>query len=161
MKRPPFYLVAGGVAALAIAAIAVAYIGIGGLKPAVTFADAADADLVALGGTVYKSECASCHGVRLEGQSNWRSRRADGSLPAPPHDETGHTWHHPDQLLFDVTKHGGAKNAPAGFVSGMPAFGGKLADRDIWAALAYIKSRWPEPVRQRQATITERVRQQK
>ena len=87
---------------------------------------------------------AACHGVRLEGQPNWRSQLANGSLPAPPHDETGHTWHHPDQLLFDITKHGGAKNAPAGFVSGMPAFGGKLADRDIWAALAYIKSR-PAP----------------
>ena len=126
-----------------------------------TFADAGNVELVALGQEIYTAECAACHGVLLEGQPNWRSRLANGSLPAPPHDETGHTWHHPDQFLFDITKHGGAKNASAGFVSGMPAFGGKRADRDIWAALAYIKSRWPEPVRQRQTMISERVRQQK
>lgn len=28
----------------------------------------------------------------------------NGYLPAPPHDVTGHTWHHPDGLLFDLTK---------------------------------------------------------
>ena len=41
----------------------------------------------------YQEYCASCHGVNLEGQANWRSRNQDGTLPAPPHDETGHTWH--------------------------------------------------------------------
>lgn len=160
MKKPSFTIVVGGIAVLALAAIA-GYLGVRGSKTAVKFADAGNVELVALGQKIYTAECAACHGVRLEGQPNWRSRLANGSLPAPPHDETGHTWHHPDQLLFDITKHGGAKNAPAGFVSGMPAFGGKLADRDIWAALAYIKSRWPEPVRQRQTMISERVRQQK
>ena len=161
MKKRSFTIVVGGIAVLALAAIAAGYLGVGGFKTAVTLADAGDVELVALGQKIYTAECAACHGVRLEGQPNWRSRLANGSLPAPPHDETGHTWHHPDQLLFDITKHGGAKNAPAGFVSGMPAFGGKLTDRDIWAALAYIKSRWPEPVRQRQTMISERVRQQK
>ena len=161
MKKRSFTIVVGGISVLALAAIAAGHLGVGGFKTAVTLADAGDVELVALGQKIYTAECAACHGVRLEGQPNWRSRLANGSLPAPPHDETGHTWHHPDQLLFDITKHGGAKNAPAGFVSGMPAFGGKLADRDIWAALAYIKSRWPEPVRQRQTMISERVRQQK
>ena len=161
MKKPSFTIVIGGIAVLALAAIAAGYLGVGGFKTAVTFADAGNVELVALGQEIYTAECAACHGVRLEGQPNWRSRLANGSLPAPPHDETGHTWHHPDQFLFDITKHGGAKNASAGFVSGMPAFGGKLADRHIWAALAYIKSRWPEPVRQRQTMISERVRQQK
>jgi mono/diheme cytochrome c family protein len=161
MKKRSFTIVVGGIVVLALAAIAAGYLGVGGSKTAVTFADAGNVELVALGQKIYTAECAACHGVRLEGQPNWRSRLANGSLPAPPHDETGHTWHHPDQLLFDITKHGGAKNAPAGFVSGMPAFGGKLADRDIWAALAYIKSRWPEPVRQHQTMISERVRQQK
>ena len=27
-------------------------------------------------------------------------------LPAPPHNETGHTWHHPDEMLFAITKYG-------------------------------------------------------
>ena len=33
----------------------------------------------------------------------------DGRLPAPPHDESGHTWHHPDAQLFAITKYGLAK----------------------------------------------------
>jgi mono/diheme cytochrome c family protein len=35
----------------------------------------------------------------------------------------------------------------------MPAFGQSLSDRDIAAVLAYIKSRWPAEIRERQARI--------
>lgn len=160
MKKPSFGNIVAIVSAIVVAVIAAAYLGAFGSKPAVMNADASDAQLVSLGQTVYKAECASCHGVNLKGQPNWRSRLPDGRLPAPPHDETGHTWHHADQLLFEITRDGGAKNAPPGFVSGMPAFGEKLSDREIWATLAYIKSRWSEPVRQRQARINDRMRGQ-
>ena len=106
-------------------------------------ADPGDAKRVALGERVYAQQCASCHGAKLEGQPNWRSRLPNGRLPAPPHDESGHTWHHPDRVLFALTKQGLAPPyAPAGYESDMPAFGGKLSDDEIWAALAYIKSRW-------------------
>ena len=30
----------------------------------------------------YQEYCASCHGVNLEDQSNWRYSKEDGSLPA-------------------------------------------------------------------------------
>lgn len=161
MKKPSFNAVVVGSSLGAIAVIAAVYLGVGQSGPNMTVADAADVKLVAVGQTVYKGECASCHGAKLEGQANWRSRLPNGGLPAPPHDETGHTWHHPDQLLFATTKFGGAKNAPPGFVSGMPAFGEKLTDREIWAVLAFIKSQWPEQVRRRHATINERVNQEK
>lgn len=153
-------MVVGGLSIAAIGGIAAVSLGAFRSEPAMTRADVSNAPLVTLGRIVYKAECASCHGANLEGQPNWRSRLPDGSLPAPPHDETGHTWHHADALLFDITKYGGAKNAPTGFVSGMPAFGEKLSDREIWAALSYIKSRWPTPVRERQAMIDKRIRLQ-
>ena len=106
-------------------------------------ADPGDAGRVALGERVYAQHCASCHGVRLEGQPNWRSRRPDGRLPAPPHDESGHTWHHPDRVLFAITRNGLVPpHAPKGYQSDMPAFAARLADDEIWAVLAYIKSRW-------------------
>jgi mono/diheme cytochrome c family protein len=57
-------------------------------------------DIVA-GQSLYADSCASCHGANLEGQPNWQSPNADGVLPAPPHDRTGHTWHHDDELLFE------------------------------------------------------------
>ncbi len=122
-------------------------------------ADPDDARQVALGRDVYSRECASCHGARLEGQANWRQRRPDGRLPAPPHDETGHTWHHPDELLFALTKQGPQALARPGYRSDMPAYAGKLSDDEIWAVLAFIKSRWPEDVRVRQETITRRARE--
>jgi mono/diheme cytochrome c family protein len=107
-------------------------------------ADPRDAAKVAAGAGIYRQDCAACHGERLEGQPNWRVRLPNGRLPAPPHDESGHTWHHPDDILFGITKHGlvPGKYAPAGYESDMPAFAGKLSDDEIWAVLAYIKRHW-------------------
>jgi mono/diheme cytochrome c family protein len=114
--------------------------------------------LVAEGEPVYAEFCASCHGVDLEGQPDWRTPLPTGGLPAPPHDETGHTWHHPDQLLFAITKFGGQQGAPAGFQSNMPAFGDRLTDREINAVLAFIRSRWPVSIQGRQQRLSERAR---
>lgn len=105
-------------------------------------ADASDATKVALGAKIYAQNCASCHGANLEGQPNWRRRLPSGRMPAPPHDESGHTWHHPDDVLFGITKYGVARYAPPGYQSDMPAFAAKLSDEEIWAVLAFIKSRW-------------------
>jgi mono/diheme cytochrome c family protein len=106
-------------------------------------ADPGDAARVALGERVYTQHCASCHGARLEGQPRWRSRLANGRLPAPPHDETGHSWHHADRVLFAITKNGLVPpHAPQDYASDMPAYAGRLSDDEIWAVLAFIKSRW-------------------
>jgi len=121
-------------------------------------ADASSTELVALGQQVYAKQCASCHGANLEGEKDWRSRKPDGGLRAPPHDASGHTWHHPDELLFRLTKFGGAAAAPAGFKSNMPAFKDTLSDREVWAVLAYIKSRWPKQIRERRARRAKRMR---
>ena len=124
--------------------------------------NADDKALVAHGEVIYAEHCASCHGVNLEGQPKWRTRNADGTLKAPPHDETGHTWHHRDKDMFDYTRKGGQTLAPPGFKSAMPAFGrdfgGALEDGDIWAVLSYIHSRWPARVRERQSKINTQTR---
>ena len=36
----------------------------------------------------------------------------------------------------------------------MPAFGSKLSDEEIWAVLAYIKSRWPAAILPVRAEMT-------
>ncbi|MEX2618358.1 MAG: cytochrome c [Alphaproteobacteria bacterium] len=125
----------------------------GGRDPG--FADADNPELVALGSEIYGVHCAACHGADLEGQPNWQRRGPDGKLPAPPHDETGHTWHHSDAQNFQVTKLGTEALAPAGYKSDMIGFDGILSDREIWAALAYIKSRWPVEIRRRHAAMTD------
>ena len=119
-------------------------------------ADPDNPAMVALGERVYREHCASCHGEHLEGQLDWRRRKPDGKLPAPPHDETGHTWHHPDDVLFRMTKEGVAAVVP-GYETDMPAYADVLTDEQIWAVLAYIKSRWPKEIRARHAEVNERA----
>ena len=117
-----------------------------------------DAAVVALGAEVYAAQCAACHGAALEGQPDWRRPGPDGLLPAPPHDETGHTWHHDDATLFALTKHGLAGLMADAPPSGMPAYEGVLSDEEIVAVLSHIKSTWPEDVRARHDAIDERAR---
>jgi mono/diheme cytochrome c family protein len=108
---------------------------------------------VALGQAIYATNCASCHGAKLEGQPDWRRRNAAGRMPAPPHDADGHTWHHADRALFTITKLGVGAIVP-GYDSDMPAFEGILSDAEIAAVLAFIKSTWPERERGFQAEVT-------
>jgi mono/diheme cytochrome c family protein len=106
--------------------------------------------VVARGEAVYARNCASCHGNNLEGQPDWQTRDEDGFMPAPPHDASGHTWHHPDQLLFNITKLGVVKAANLkDYKTRMPAYDGVLSDDDIIAVLSFIKSRWPTDVQRR------------
>ena len=106
-------------------------------------ADPNDPVKVALGKKVYAQTCAACHGVDLRGQPDWRRRLANGRHRAPPHDDSGHTWHHPDPVLFAIIKDGLVPpNAPLNYASDMPAFGQTLSDEQIWGVLAYIKSHW-------------------
>ncbi|GAB4212815.1 MAG: cytochrome c [Roseiflexaceae bacterium] len=141
----PRSLFIGGVALLMIGLVLASALGRGG-EQTVRGTDVTDTQLVALGQTVYRARCASCHGANLEGQPNWQQRNPDGSMPAPPHDVSGHTWHHNDQSLFATVKQGGQATAPPGYPNTMPAFGGVLSDTEIWAVLSYIKSTWPPEV---------------
>jgi len=95
----------------------------------------------------------------LEGQANWKSRKPNGRTPAPPHDDSGHTWHHADDVLFGITKFGmRPPYVPSNYQSDMPAFDGTLSDRQIWDVLAYIKSRWSPRMREAQAAIDREYR---
>ena len=105
-----------------------------------------DQSVVDLGENVYQDHCAGCHGWNLEGQTNWHKRDQDGYLLAPPHDETGHTWHHADNLLFEMTKYGIQALAGDDYKTRMLAYEGTLSDDDIVAVLSYIKSQWPDKV---------------
>ena len=108
---------------------------------------AAQGEGAGTGEVLYRGNCASCHGADLEGQPDWRSRLPSGRLPAPPHDGSGHTWHHPDRALFDIVKRGPAAIVGNGYESDMPGFEGVLTDEEITAILDYIKSTWPERMR--------------
>jgi mono/diheme cytochrome c family protein len=115
---------------------------------------------IAQGQALYGVHCANCHGKNLEGQPNWRTPLPNGRMPAPPHDKTGHTWHHTDAALTGVTKLGLKPFAGDNYESDMPAFGTILSDEEIEAILAYIKSTWPERERNYQQQITQQGKPQ-
>lgn len=107
-----------------------------------------DPGAVARGAVIYDEFCAACHGADLEGQvPEWRATGPDGLLPAPPHDATGHTWHHADTLLFQITKYGTEAMIGGTYRSNMAGFGDVLSDAEILAVLGFIKSTWPDRVR--------------
>jgi mono/diheme cytochrome c family protein len=108
-----------------------------------------DPEIVAQGEVIYAQHCAACHGANLEGQPDWRERDADGYLPAPPHDETGHTWHHPDAQLIEIISLGTEAVVGGNYRSNMIGYGDVLSDDEIVAVLAYIKSTWPRRIIER------------
>lgn len=129
-----------GAAVLTLGAVVLAWMIVSGRERAAR---------IALGRGLYATHCASCHGADLQGEPDWQSPKPDGRMPAPPHDDTGHSWHHSDAELFRITKFGMAAVVP-GYESAMPAFGDVLSDREIVAILAFIKSTWPERERRYQ-----------
>jgi len=104
-------------------------------------AESTPAQPVAEGGidgeALYVQYCAACHGVDGEGQPDWRTPNEQGVFPAPPHDSSGHTWHHSDQVLLRIIAEGGSMPN-----SGMPGFAEALDPAEMEAILAYIKTFW-------------------
>ncbi|MDO8606239.1 MAG: cytochrome c [Phaeospirillum sp.] len=118
--------------------------------------DVSDAAQVEQGRGLYGVHCAKCHGADLQGEPDWQTRKPNGELPAPPHDASGHTWHHGDEQLFSLIKHGMARFAPPGYKTAMPSYVGVLSDSEIRAVLAYIESTWPAEIMDRRATVEKR-----
>jgi len=109
---------------------------------------------LAEGKALYEANCAACHGINGEGEADWKTLNADGSYRAPPHDSSGHTWHHPDQLLLQIiTKGGGVPN------SSMSGFEDNLTEEEIELTLEYIKTFWEPELRESQADVTQRMKE--
>ena len=120
-----------------------------GQLPTSTFND----PVLRLGQEQYNLVCGHCHGYNGEGQlaSTIQNTRELGMNLVPPHDSSGHTWEHPDQLLFRVIKEG-IQNPLDQFA--MPAFGG-MTDEQINATIEYMKLWWTPQQRARQAALTQ------
>jgi len=107
----------------------------------------AEVALATEGKAVYAVSCRTWHGANLQGGA------PSGVNPVPPPlDATGHAWLHSDADLFEMVKYGLA-DCGADASSTMPPLGSHLDDDTIRAALAYIKSTWPAPIRRVQSTL--------
>ena len=102
---------------------------------------------LAIGRSVHRTYCAQCHGIQGVGAPNWAQQHSNGTFPPPPHDSTGHAWHHSDNYLYRIIRDGGKfleeqSDEMLGFVSAMPAWGDSLSPKEIQAVIIYIKSLW-------------------
>ena len=110
------------------------------------------------GQQIFASTCSTCHGVGGEGQPNWHIPKEDSTLPAPPLNGAGHTWHHPDGWLYRVVSQGGRiQEGPSvpNFRSGMPAFGDSLTHEEIVDVLTYVKGLWEDKMSRSGLKISE------
>lgn len=103
-----------------------------------------DAAQVARGHGIYQANCTACHGVDAEGAPKWATPGPDGLYPPPPHDDTGHTWHHSDRVLYEIIRDGMGDPLRPTSPLRMPAWGDKLSDAEIRALIEYFKSLWSE-----------------
>lgn len=122
-------------------------------RPAPTRLPTPEEPAAARGAALYAEHCASCHGVNGEGEPDWKVARPDGSLPAPPHDSSGHTWHHPDAELLRILAEGGTVYFPE---STMPGFAEILSKEEREDVLAFLKTLWGPEERAEQQRRTER-----
>ncbi len=93
---------------------------------------------IQLGRAVFLQNCAVCHGASGEGRA-----------PAPPMKAEGHAHHHPDWELYMVIAEGRTG------LGEMPAWKGKLSDREIRSVIAYIKTLWEDDQRRFQDRINQ------
>ena len=116
------------------------------------------------GQELFAANCAACHGPSGEGQPDWHIKKPDGTLPPPPLNGDGHTWHHGDGLLYRIVSQGGKSledPRDTGFKSAMPAFGDRLSHDEIMEVFTYIKSLWGDktkrgvPIRESQAFVSQ------
>ncbi|MBM85337.1 MAG: hypothetical protein CMM47_04875 [Rhodospirillaceae bacterium] len=110
---------------------------------------------ISLGRTLYRANCAFCHGDKLEGKPGWEEAYPRGGRPALPLNGDGTIVRLSDHDLFNVTKYGGQSFSPASYKNDMPGFEMQLSDADMWAILAYVKSTWTEDVIEEQRAATE------
>ena len=114
-----------------------------------------DSVQIAQGRAIFEQNCAACHGVDGQGQFPEAPLEPDitGRIGAPPHDETGHSWHHSDTSLLQYVTNGGFSD-PARFYT-MPPFNAVLSDEQIKLVIAYIKTMWTDEQREMQRQLTE------
>lgn len=98
------------------------------------------------GQEIFTSICSACHGLQGQGQPDWHISKEDGTLPAPPLNGDGHTWHHGDGFLYRIVRDGGRfQEDPVllpNFKSAMPAFGAQLSHEETVAVINYVKNWW-------------------
>ncbi|MBI4306994.1 MAG: cytochrome c [Chloroflexi bacterium] len=112
--------------------------------PALTATQTVESPAAERGARLYAENCSTCHG----------DRDGKGGIPeAPRHNDTGHTWHHPDAQLRDWVL-----NGKIGF-SQMPPQKDKLSAAQVDLILAFLKTWWTPEQRAFQEDVSKRYQE--
>ena len=100
-------------------------------------------ETVKSGAALYARHCAPCHGPN--GLGNGKLAAGMAAYGARPSDFTDEVWQHgsSEGEVFAVVKDG------LGSDSQMPAYGGRLADLDIWHVVQFVRSLNPSTTEKR------------
>ena len=106
----------------------------------------------AAGNALFHEHCAQCHGPEAQGHPDWRNPKV---VAAPPLNGTGNEWKRRKQDMIAVIKNGAKRNGEPV----MPAWKGRLTDREIEDIINWYQALWPADVyeRWRKANVPESV----
>lgn len=91
---------------------------------------------------LYQENCAICHGPEAQGHPDWQNPSVTA---APPLNGTGNDWKRRKQEMIAVIKNGAKRNGEPV----MPAWKGRLTDREIEDIISWYQALWPPEVYER------------
>jgi mono/diheme cytochrome c family protein len=99
---------------------------------------------------LFHEHCAQCHGPEAQGHPDWQNPKV---AAAPPLDGSGNVWKRRKQDMIAVIKEGVKRNGEPV----MPAWKGRLSDREIEDIITWYQALWPADVyeRWRKANVSE------
>ena len=104
-----------------------------------------DPAVIAQGERLFVQNCAVCHGQQAEGENTeipMGGTKQSGGYLAPALNGTGHAWHHPPDMLFQIIRDGSAAEN-----SVMVGWTGRMTDAEIHTVVAYLRSLWPPEIK--------------
>ena len=103
-----------------------------------------DPESVTRGARVFEQNCVVCHGPQAQGHPDWQTP-SDGSFAAaPPLNGTGNDWKRSRSMLAATIQDGVRRKSDNEII--MPAWKGRLSERDVEDVLNWLQSLWPAEV---------------
>jgi mono/diheme cytochrome c family protein len=103
-----------------------------------------DIERINRGAALYQSHCAQCHGPQAQGHPDWERGRKEGFAAAPPLNGTGTDWKLTKKQMIDIIRNGKKLNG----VPVMPAWKGRVEDKQIEDIITWFQATWPADVYQ-------------
>lgn len=91
---------------------------------------------------LFHEHCAQCHGPEAQGHPDWQNPKV---AAAPPLNGTGNVWRRGKLEMIAVIKNGVKRNGEPV----MPAWQGRLSDREIEDIISWYQALWPPEVYER------------